>query len=89
MAERLDAFLRDLLCSHPGDPANAPYLVPFHDIEAEALAHAMADAIYGSVAADYFSDDITREQADRVYQQALIDSRRMICDEEYARIFEA
>jgi hypothetical protein len=42
MAKRLDAFLSDLLCSHSGDPANAPYLVPLHDAEAEALAHAMA-----------------------------------------------
>ena len=87
MGKRLDTLLSDLLRTHPGDPANVPYLVPLHDAEAERLAHAMADVIYID-AADYFSDDITQEQADRVYQQALIDSRRMICDEDYARIFE-
>jgi hypothetical protein len=46
----------------------------------------MADAIYGAMA-EHFGDDITQEQADVVYEQCLIDSRRVICDEDYTRIF--
>ena len=46
----------------------------------------MADVIY-SAEADYFSDKITKEQADRVWEQCLIDARRMLCDEDYLSIF--
>jgi hypothetical protein len=83
---RLDAFLSDLLCCHRDDPANARYLVPLENAEDEAMAHAMADVIYSARAED-FSDYITQAQADRIYEQCLIDSRRMICDPDYERIF--
>jgi hypothetical protein len=86
MTKELDAFVRDLLCTHPGDPANAQYLVPLEDSEQEEMAHTMADVIY-SAEADYFSDKITKEQADRVWERCLIDARRMPCDEDYLRIF--
>jgi hypothetical protein len=82
----LTGLLADLLTTHRDDPANAQYLVPLEDAEDERLAHGMADAIYGAMA-EHFRDDITQEQADRAYEQALIDSRRMICDEDYLRIF--
>jgi hypothetical protein len=87
MTQKLDAFVSDLLSTHPGDPANARYLVPLENPEEEKTAHGMAAAIY-SARADDFSDDITQEQADRVWEQCLIDSRRMLCDEDYARIFD-
>jgi hypothetical protein len=76
---RLDAFLSDLLSCHRDDPANARYCAPLANAEDEAMAHAMADVI---------CDHITQAQADRIYEQCLIDSRRMICDGEYAAIFE-
>jgi hypothetical protein len=50
------------------------------------MAHGMAGAIYSARAED-FSDDITPAQADSIYEQCLIDSRRMICDPDYERIF--
>jgi hypothetical protein len=84
-----DAFIRDLLCTHPGDPANARYLVPLEDSEQEEMAHIMADEIYSAAAEYYFSDKITKEQADRIWEQYLIDARRMLCDEDYMRIFES
>jgi hypothetical protein len=83
---RSDALVSDLLCTHPGDPANARYLVPLKDFEQEEMARTMADAIY-SARADYFRDDITKQQADRVWEQCLIDSRRMLCDGDYMSIF--
>ena len=87
MAKRLDALLSDLLSTHPHDPANARYVVPLDNPEDEEMAHAMADAIYGAYAADHFTDDTQQEVADRIYEQALIDSRRMIVDRDYERIF--
>jgi hypothetical protein len=87
MTKELDAFVRDLLCTHPGDPANARYLVPLEDFEQEEMAHIMADEMYSFDAEYYFSDKITKEQADRVWEQCLIDARRMLCDGEYELIF--
>ena len=49
-------------------------------------AHVMADMICGAYA-DRFCDDITKEEADRVWEQCLTDSRRMICEPEYEDIF--
>ncbi len=83
---KYDALIVDLLKTHPADPANAPYLVPLEDRQAEEMAQCMADASY-SAAAEEFADHITREQADKVWEQCLVDARRMLCDEDYARIF--
>ena len=85
MTKELDAFVRDLLTTHPGDPANAPCLVPL-DSEQEEMAQIMADFMY-SACTDHFDENTTQEQADRVYEQCLIDARRMVCDENYMRIF--
>jgi hypothetical protein len=80
-------LIHDLLSTHRDDPANAQlYLVPLENDRDEVMARAMADAIY-SACAEHFTDDITQEQADRVYEQCLIDSRRMLRDEDYAPIF--
>ena len=88
MTKRLpDAFVNDLLCSHPHDPANARYMVPHENPEDEEMAHDMADAIYEAYGADHFTDDTPQEVADRIYEQSLIDSRRMIVDKDYERIF--
>ena len=85
---RCDAqYVNDLLHIYPGDPANARYLVPLDDPEQEQMAHTMADATYSCGYVTYFRDDITKEQADRVWEQCLIDARRMLCDEDYERIF--
>jgi hypothetical protein len=65
-----DAFVRDLLCSHPSDPANARYWVPLENSEQEEVARAMAAAAY-SDRADYFTESITNKQADRVWAQCL------------------
>ena len=46
MTRRIDALVHDLLHTHPGDPANARYLVPLEDPEQESEAYSMADAIY-------------------------------------------
>lgn len=46
MTKKLDAFVQALLSTHPGDPANARYLVPLEDPEQEERAHMMADASY-------------------------------------------
>jgi hypothetical protein len=79
-------LLTKLLTCHTCDPQNASYLIPFQDDEAEWLAKAMADASYSAVA-EQFGDDITQEEADLVWEQCLIDARRMLCDRDYARIF--
>ena len=84
---RSDALLDDLLSTHPHDPANARYVAPLDNPEDEAMARAMADAIYGAYAADHFTNGTPQEVADRIYEQALIDSRRMIVDRDYERIF--
>ena len=78
-------FTDQLLCT-PNDEAHKQYFVPLPNAEDERLAHSMADVIY-SVYAERFANDITQEEADRVYDQCLVDSRRMVCDEEYLTIF--
>jgi hypothetical protein len=83
----MDPLVEALLSTHPDDPANSRYVVPLTDPEDEAMAHSMADTIYSAMVDD-FSDDTTKEQADRIYEQCLIDSRRMLCDGDYADIFE-
>jgi hypothetical protein len=80
------SFIHQLLCTNRDDPANARYVVSLPNLEDEAMAHCMADVIY-SAYADGFCDDITKEEADRVWEQCLIDSRRMICEPEYEDIF--
>jgi putative DNA primase/helicase len=85
--KELDAFVSALLRTHPGDPANARYLVPLENSEQEEMAHAMADTVYSAECADHFTDNTTKEQADRIYERCLIDARHMLCDECYMRMF--
>ena len=67
------------------DPANARYLFPLENEADEKMAWSMADASYDA-RADDFSDDITEAEAEYVFQQALVDSRRMMCDPDYERL---
>ena len=87
MTKGLDAIVRDILCSHPGDPANARYLVPLEDPEQEKMAQCMADFIFGCGYAPDFDENTTQEEEDRIWRQCQIDARRMLCDEDYARLF--
>ena len=81
------SFIDQLLCTNRDDPQNARYLAPLARAEDEQMAHSMADAIY-CASVDNFTDDITKEEADRVWEQCLIDARRMICEPEYEDIFK-
>ena len=74
-------FTDQLLCTR-NDDANRRYFVPLPSAKDEEMAHCMADVSY-SACAERFGDDITQEEADRVYDQCLVDARRMICDKEY------
>jgi len=49
------------------------------------LAHGMADAIYGACMDEL--SDMTDAQADYVWEQCLINSRHMLRDEDYIRLF--
>jgi hypothetical protein len=80
------SFIDQLLCTNRDDPANARYVVPSPNAEDEEMAHCMADASY-CACVDNFTDDITKEEADGVWEQCLIDARRMICEPEYEDIF--
>ena len=46
----------------------------------------MATASY-SAATDEFDDDTQQVKADQVFEQCLVDTRRMLCDPDYARLF--
>ena len=81
------SLIQQLLTTNRDDPANARYLVPLPNADDEDEAYDMADVIYYACV-EYFPADITMEEMDHVWEQALIDSRRMICDPEYLRIFE-
>ena len=45
----------------------------------------MACAIY-SAAADEFGGDTTQTEADQVFEQCLVDARRILCDLDYSRL---
>jgi hypothetical protein len=66
-------------------PANARHLVPLENPEDEAEAQDMATINYNACA-ECFTDATTKEKADRVYEQCLIDAHRMVVDEEYMRL---
>ena len=81
---RLAALNDDLTCNQ-WHPRNARYRVPLTDAADEAMANAMADAIYGAVAEERAKDPIFN--SDKVYQQCLADARRMLRDREYWGLF--
>ena len=68
------------------DPRNVRYLTPFSNAERESLAYAMACAS-DSAAADEFGDGTTQTEADQMFEQCLVDARRMLCDPDYSRLF--
>jgi hypothetical protein len=70
-------------CTDLSDPANARYLVPLDDPKQEDDAYGIALMIYDARCRD-FPDDLTGEEADLVFEQCLIDSRHMDCDEDYS-----
>ena len=80
--------LNEQLFCTPDDRQNARYWVPLQDAKNEEMARAMADASYEAVAAERFTKETPQAEADRIYNQCLVDARRIICDGEYADIFE-
>ena len=68
------------------DPQYARYLVPLPNPADEEMAEDMAQAIY-CACKDRFCTDITDQEVDWVWEQCLIDSRRMVCEPEYMTIF--
>jgi len=76
-----------LMCTPRDDPQYARYLVPLPNAADEALAQEMASFTWPWAAAR-FCADITEQEADRAFEQILIDARRMICEPEYGAIFD-
>jgi hypothetical protein len=66
------------------DPQNARYLKAL-DRE-EDTARSMADAICGAKL-EQIDGELTTEQDEALYNQCLVDSRRMLCDPDYAALF--
>ena len=79
------AALNPDLTTDMADPRNAAYVLPLGDIADEDLANSMAEASFGAVA-DQHADDPTFD-GDLVYEQCLVDMRRMLRDPDYARLF--
>ena len=79
-----DPIMDAIYCTDMSDPANARYLFPLENKADEEMAWSMAEAIYVA-RADDFSDDISG-RAEYVFQQVLVDSRRMMCDPDYERL---
>ena len=63
------------------DPCNAPYLTSIED-----LARSMAAAIC-SAKLDEIDGDLTPEQANALWEQCLVDSRRILLDPEYLALW--
>jgi hypothetical protein len=65
-----------------GDPRNVAYIGPLEDSDDEDMAEGMA-------AASYSSWRELRGDNDMGYEQCLVDARRMLCDQDYARLFRS
>jgi hypothetical protein len=83
---RLAGLNDDLTCDL-WHPLNVAYRVPLSDAADEDMANAMADAIASAVAADHADDPAF--DCDKAFEQALTDSRRMLVEPQYARLFGA
>jgi len=79
-------FFEQLMSTNRDDPQYARYLVPLPNPADEEMAEDMAQAIY-CACKDRFCTDITDQEVDWVWEQCLIDSRRMVCEPEYMTIF--
>jgi hypothetical protein len=71
-----------IFTTHMGDPANARYLVQLENEADEKEALELASITYNAYA-EHFSPDITEEECDQVFEQALVDMRRVLCDPDY------
>jgi hypothetical protein len=78
------AILPDL-CVDTTDPRNARDLAPLANPADEDTARTMADVTFGA-ACDDLDDAVTAALADALYDQCLIDARRMQMDERYAQL---
>jgi hypothetical protein len=78
--------VEQLVCTPRNDPQYARYLVPLPNAADEDLAQEMAEWSY-TWARARFCADITEQEVDCVWEQCLIDARRMICEPEYEDIF--
>ena len=81
------AGLNDDLTCNVWHPRNAAYRVPLSNPDDEDMANEMAAAILSAVAADHA--DQPDFDCDRAFEQALTDSRRMLVEPQYARLFGA
>jgi hypothetical protein len=68
--------LDQLLCTHSEDPENARYVVPLRNPEDESLADFMASAVF-SDGRNASLPTISEAECDAVFEQCLIDYRRM------------
>ena len=68
------------------DPRYLRYLSPLDSVR-EEVAVDMAGMTYGAYAAE-FDDSTTQAKANRVYEQCLVDARRMLCDQDYMHLFD-
>jgi hypothetical protein len=69
------------------DPRNTHYLRPLSIAADEKMANDMAEAIYGAVAEKHAKDRTFN--SDEVYQQCLVNTRRMLRDREYWSLYGA
>lgn len=67
------------------DPRNARYRVPLPDINEEQNARGMADIIYCAVLDNSKNEEL---DDDAVYEQCLVDARRMLLDPGYQRLLD-
>ena len=81
---RLAGLNDDLTCDI-WHPRNAPYRVPLPNSGDEDTAVSMASVIVGAVAEKHADDPAF--DSDKAFEQALIDSRRMLCELGYSRLF--
>ena len=81
---RLAGLNDDLTCDiwHPG---NAIYRAPLSNPDDESTANLMAEVILSALAADHAHDPDF--DGDKAFTQALTNSRRMMCEPVYARLF--
>jgi hypothetical protein len=77
------AGLNSDLTTNMGDPRNAAYIGPLEDDVDEDMAEGMAAASYGAACA---AKGVV-EGDEMIYEQCLVDARRMICDRDYERLF--
>jgi hypothetical protein len=82
MTRKLELWKFDPLYTNQDDPANGRYLRPLDNPEDEDLAHMMADWMVTMPATEKPVPS-TSEDEDAIYEQAVIDSRRMLLDEDY------